>query len=578
MMTMKKRLLYVALIAVSVIGIVTCTFSVLPTDLETSNTVSLSRTVDMPYLSEQAYMGGSVLYNPDNPSGGHLVKGAVIAVRFGTVAQRSEEDAVIYTDNADDERFGILKVLDVDSEKLGFSVVLFDKNGGQTQREYKLAVGEQADINGDGVNDIHYYNPKTTRAGFENALYLTFLSSKEKLVTTMFAVIVEQYGGSYPSGLIGINPDGKFIYSKYEPNSTTRAVVYGLSDDDFVLDSEAGSYFKTANVSQTGSARAVEDKDIVAEPVSVADVLPLASWTASRAKGNGLPSVAESYEDYLKEKERIDQLFKKYKTFVEIPMEHFQQELSKYQNVSLDTSIGLHGRFVISWSHIEADLMAGVYVSGKIDIRLGEAITQNLAKIGPYSFENSYTFAIGPVPVTVACPVTFEMPIDLKLEGPDSQPFVIATTALYGAGIAVGADINWNKFLTRDFVKPFANPYAITEGVFYMGRGEHVSLDDKRLLALSISASPSVSAKPNIGIASTVWTGLEGVYKLPAAFTVSIKEDRTFSGFIKLSHEGAINWVAGIKIAGFQKEFKPTLFKIGPAEIQNLELFSVKPF
>ncbi|WP_038177911.1 hypothetical protein, partial [Treponema pedis] len=69
------------------------------------------------------------------------VKGAVIAVRFGTVAQRSEEDAVIYTDNADDERFGILKVLDVDSEKLGFSVVLFDKNGGQTQREYKLTVG-----------------------------------------------------------------------------------------------------------------------------------------------------------------------------------------------------------------------------------------------------------------------------------------------------------------------------------------------------------------------------------------------------------------------------------------------------
>jgi hypothetical protein len=37
-------------------------------------------------ISRQGFMGGSVLYNPDQPSSGQLVEGAHVAVRLGYVA------------------------------------------------------------------------------------------------------------------------------------------------------------------------------------------------------------------------------------------------------------------------------------------------------------------------------------------------------------------------------------------------------------------------------------------------------------------------------------------------------------
>ncbi|MCX7655093.1 MAG: hypothetical protein N2Z76_01010 [Treponemataceae bacterium] len=68
------------------------------------------------------------------------------------------------------------------------------------------------DINGDSKPDLKYMPPIQKRPGMENAVYLTFLSSQEEGYTTMFAVLPEQYSrGVYPSGVIGVNPSGKFI-------------------------------------------------------------------------------------------------------------------------------------------------------------------------------------------------------------------------------------------------------------------------------------------------------------------------------------------------------------------------------
>jgi hypothetical protein len=91
------------------------------------------------------------------------------------------------------------------------------------------------DINGDGIPDITYVMPARRRPGMENAVFLTFLSSQETQTTSMFAVIQEQYSrGVYPSGLIGINPDGRFIATKYEhTHSTARSAVKGLVYGDF---------------------------------------------------------------------------------------------------------------------------------------------------------------------------------------------------------------------------------------------------------------------------------------------------------------------------------------------------------
>ena len=68
-------------------------------------------------------------------------------------------------------------------------------------------------------------------------MYLTFNSSQENKKTTMFAVLTEQYPNSdYPGGLIGINPSGNFILSKYT-TSGERSVLGSFRTGDYVLDS-----------------------------------------------------------------------------------------------------------------------------------------------------------------------------------------------------------------------------------------------------------------------------------------------------------------------------------------------------
>jgi hypothetical protein len=100
-------------------------------------------------------------------------------------------------------------------------------------------------------------------AGFENAVYLNFLSSQETLNTAMFAVLQEQYSrGVYPGGIIGINPAGQFIYSKYESGSGNRAVLSGIQKGDIVLDSVTGKYQKITRSAPQNGARAISESEL----------------------------------------------------------------------------------------------------------------------------------------------------------------------------------------------------------------------------------------------------------------------------------------------------------------------------
>jgi hypothetical protein len=79
----------------------------------------------------------------------------------------------------------------------------------------------------------------------------------------MFAVLPEQYSrGVYPSGIIGINPDGWFVLSKYEGTTAIRSAVQGVVYGDYALDSQTGKYQKVTGSGKYRSARSLAETDL----------------------------------------------------------------------------------------------------------------------------------------------------------------------------------------------------------------------------------------------------------------------------------------------------------------------------
>jgi hypothetical protein len=156
-----------------------------------------------------------------------------------------------------------LQVIEISKDRLTFDWNAYSVQGALAAIRHTIALNDSVDINGDGIADLAYAPPVRKRSGFENAVYLTFLSSQEKLNTSMFAVLPNQYSRSvYPSGIIGINPDGKFIISKYENNSSNRALVMGAQKGDFVVDALEGKYQRVSSTFTNRGARAISDAEL----------------------------------------------------------------------------------------------------------------------------------------------------------------------------------------------------------------------------------------------------------------------------------------------------------------------------
>jgi len=216
-------------------------------------------------ISRQGFMGGSVFYNPAQPSSGQVVSGAHLAVRFGKVERRDVgAEQSVFTDKADEARYGYVTVNYVDKDRIEFTYVQYSFDGKQSSSSwYSLHINDKVDVNGDGLADLTYAKPIRKRPGLEDAIYLTFVSSQEDLNTSMFAVLPEQYSrGVYPSGIIGINIDGRFIVSKYEGTSATRSAVLGAMQGDFVLDASAGNYQRIKNKIISRNARSITDSEL----------------------------------------------------------------------------------------------------------------------------------------------------------------------------------------------------------------------------------------------------------------------------------------------------------------------------
>ncbi len=214
-------------------------------------------------ISRLGYMGGSLMYNG---ASGHLQQNATIAVRLGQVSKEIvDETRAVFTDLPDQAVFGVLRIETVNADSVSFTASLYTGRGEIIEsRSFSLERGATVDIDFDGNPDLEYAQPAIKRPGFEKSVYLNFLSSQETLNTAMFSVIPEQYSRSaYPNGIIGINPNGRFIVRKYaDQANSVRSMVSGLQTGDFVLDTETGSYQRVRSSSTSRSARAIDDSEL----------------------------------------------------------------------------------------------------------------------------------------------------------------------------------------------------------------------------------------------------------------------------------------------------------------------------
>ncbi|MFH2114189.1 MAG: hypothetical protein ABIJ86_06760, partial [Spirochaetota bacterium] len=159
-----------------------------------------------------AYMGGGVYYDAANPGSNPVVPGASIAFRLGRVYRTDIDDGrVVFDDLPGESKFGVLSIGDVSADRLDFSYRLYSAEGvpiGTGDRT--VVTGSEADIDGDGLSDLSWYVADSARPGMERCVWLNFESLKETLHTTMFSLIPDQYpGGSYPSGFMGMNTNGR---------------------------------------------------------------------------------------------------------------------------------------------------------------------------------------------------------------------------------------------------------------------------------------------------------------------------------------------------------------------------------
>ena len=222
-------------------------------------------------ISRMPFMGGAALYNPSDLSTSQLDKGAVLGVRLGKVQKKDVgAEQPVYSDIKDEAIFGYITIEDISRERVSFSYYEFenekwsDSEIASLKNTFTLEAGKSCDLNSDGIDDVAYVKPFTKRKGSEKSMWLAFLNADENIkVSSMFSIIPQQYARSaYPGGLIGINPDGRYIVNKYDVGTTNRAAVKSLIYGDYVIDNEENTFATFVGTKSSSGARALNDDEL----------------------------------------------------------------------------------------------------------------------------------------------------------------------------------------------------------------------------------------------------------------------------------------------------------------------------
>ena len=232
-------------------------------------------------ISSLAYIGGSVVYNPSNPSSAQLYNGANIAiyhaeftktsttaevykarVKGGELTEGWETETVeTLSINREKDIYGYLKIQSVSSQAIIFDYHRFITDEKKDVKSYNLQKDKTLDLNKDGNPDLRYTPLIPIREGFEGAMCLEFISDQESGYSTMYSTVTDEalarntraFTDYENSTFYGVNSNGSFIYI-YETEETSGATFNsraaidefstgGLSHGDYIINSADGEIF-----------------------------------------------------------------------------------------------------------------------------------------------------------------------------------------------------------------------------------------------------------------------------------------------------------------------------------------------
>ncbi|CAM4298583.1 hypothetical protein [Treponema peruense] len=264
---MKKNcnLIFLGLLGCIVVFTTSCSFqsNLYKNEL---NITDISENTTYSEIISQGFMGGSLIYNSSDNALGQLKEGVTVAIRLSNADRREVDDSeAVFKECNDSAVYGLIIIDKINTKSISFESKLFNFDGSILfQKEVLLNENENADLNDDGHPDIKYSMSNLKRDGYEQSMFLSFLSSQEELNITMYSVLKEQYPGkNYPNGIVGINNDNRFIVQKYTNTETAeRSVISGIYKGDFVIDNLKNKYQRVINNKYARYARSVNDEDL----------------------------------------------------------------------------------------------------------------------------------------------------------------------------------------------------------------------------------------------------------------------------------------------------------------------------
>lgn len=239
-------------------------------------------------LARRAYIGGSLIYNPDKPALSQLASGFKIAVRTSKLEKKTEtlfalegklHEAATVNVDADGNWtnkgsttsfadyivekegsavYGYITIMSVSKDSISFSYSYYpNATAFPTTQSFSLKLGESKRI-GSSDSYIKYEKPKVLRKGFEKSSWLTFVNSEDSMSACMYSCMPE-INGRPSSSLYGVNSDNDFIYivgnkdskDNYYPTSNPDAsnmVSYG----DYIVDQNQFKMFAVAGDTSSG--------------------------------------------------------------------------------------------------------------------------------------------------------------------------------------------------------------------------------------------------------------------------------------------------------------------------------------
>jgi hypothetical protein len=254
------------------------------------------RNLELTYkkLATVGYMGGKVLYAVNDngsvdTSISHLQQGVIVGVRtgqvkvidYGMTTETTGKSGVFVENPEAPITYGYIKIEAVNEDSVTFVYQRFSNMGNLpfSPETFTVRMGEEGvDINHDGALDISYEELDIYRPGIGiDSRYLNFISSQSRLNTTYFSVLPEQYSNdNYPSGLVGINPEGKWLVNRYKVTESVEIHSYDASEEsspqpagqsnnvkglvrgDYVIDNYSGSYYSFKGTRQVASSTSVD--------------------------------------------------------------------------------------------------------------------------------------------------------------------------------------------------------------------------------------------------------------------------------------------------------------------------------